>query len=333
MASIRLLSSGKYNVQVRIAGQKPISKTFNSHAEAKAFARQAEGTMAANRAILSNAESLRDPLADHLSVPFCTYIDKYLDEVSVKLKSHRTNLIRAKVLKRFIGGLSLRELTPRRIDQFMRERIGEGVSHSTCVRELAMISVIFNSIRKRWFVSCENPIGSIVKPKENKSRDRILKDDERERLLRVLADQPQLTAIVLLAEATAMRRGEIVGITWEHIDLAKKVLYLPDSKTGARYVPLSSKAVTVLERVREGKSHGRVFNISDSYLSHSFRAACKKARVDDFRFHDLRHSAITHYAQMGLTVMELQAISGHRTLQMLARYTHLQVDQLALKLG
>jgi integrase len=196
-----------------------------------------------------------------------------------------------------------------------------------------MISVVFNTVRKRWFISCENPVASIVKPKENKSRDRILKEDERESLLRVLADQPQLRAIVLLAESTAMRRGELVSISWENVDLQKQVLFLPDSKTGARYVPLSSQAVKVLEEVRGAKANGRVFNISDSYLSHAFRDACKAAGLVDFRFHDLRHTAITRYAMMGLNVLELQAISGHRTLQMLSRYTHIQPDQLALKLG
>jgi integrase len=333
MASIRLLGSGKYNVQVRISGHKPVSKTFKTHADAKAFAREMEAAAVISQAAIATPQTPTDPLAEHLSVSFSTYLDKYLAEVSVKLKSHRTNVIRARVLRRFLGDLPIRDLTPRRVDQFMRERLGEGVSHSTCVRELAMISVVFNTVRKRWFISCENPVASIVKPKENKSRDRILKEDERESLLRVLADQPQLRAIVLLAESTAMRRGELVSISWENIDLEKQVLFLPDSKTGARYVPLSSHAVKVLEEVRGAKASGRVFNISDSYLSHAFRDACKAAGLDNFRFHDLRHTAITRYAMMGLNVLELQAISGHRTLQMLSRYTHIQPDQLALKLG
>ena len=333
MASIRLLESGKYNVQVRISGHKPVSKTFKTYAEAKAFAREMEATAIISKTALSAPDAASDSLAEHLNIPFSTYLDKYLAEISVKLKSHRTNVIRARVLRRFLGDLPIRDLTPRRVDQFMRERLGEGVSHSTCVRELAMISVVFNTVRKRWFISCENPIASIVKPKENRSRDRILKEDERDALLRVLEAQPQIKALVLLAESTAMRRGELVAITWENVDLQKQVLFLPDSKTGARFVPLSSQAVKVLEAVRGTKVSGRVFNISDSYLSHAFRDACKAAELDDFRFHDLRHTAITRYAMMGLNVLELQAISGHRTLQMLSRYTHIQPDQLALKLG
>ena len=333
MASIRLLESGKYNVQVRVKGHKPVSKTFSSHAEAKAFAKETEAAVVLYKPEVTPPAADTDSLAGHLYAPFSDYLEKYLTEVSIKLKSHRTNIIRARVLRRFVGDVPIGELTPRRVDQFMRERLAEGVSHSTCVRELAMISVVFNTIRKRWFISCENPVASIVKPKENNARDRILKDDERVALFRVLATQPQLKAIVLLAENTAMRRGELVGISWEHIDLRRKVLFLPDSKTGARYVPLSSQAVKVLLGLKGSNSMGRVFNISDSHLSHAFKDACKAAGLCDFRFHDLRHTAITRYATMGLNVLELQAISGHRTLQMLSRYTHIQPDQLALKLG
>lgn len=130
-----------------------------------------------------------------------------------------------------------------------------------------------------------------------------------------------------------MRRGEISSIIWEDIDLQKRIIYLWDTKNGEdRQVPLSSKAVELIESIPK-RNDGRLFGMTAHAISYAFIRACKRVKLEDLHFHDLRHEAISRMFEKNLNVMEVGAISGHKTLQMLKRYTHLNAEELALKLG
>jgi integrase len=157
--------------------------------------------------------------------------------------------------------------------------------------------------------------------------------------------------MIALAVETGMRLSELTGARWEHLDLTQRTLHLPDTKNGdSRTVPLSTAAVTTLLKLRNSfaePNSGRVFDITPHAATVAFRRAVKRARkaylesrgdrqdeglFSNLRFHDLRHEAVSRLFERGLNVVEVSSISGHKTLQMLKRYTHLRAADLAKKL-
>jgi len=124
-----------------------------------------------------------------------------------------------------------------------------------------------------------------------------------------------------------------VGLQWSDVDLKKRTAHLPTTKNGeARTVPLSSRSVTVLDALPRNLD-GRVFGTTYEGIHQAFVRACKRAGIDDLRFHDLRHEATSRFFEKGLNPMQVSAVTGHKTLQMLKRYTHLKAEDLAKMLG
>ncbi|MCE5361529.1 MAG: site-specific integrase, partial [Acidithiobacillus sp.] len=184
-------------------------------------------------------------------------------------------------------------------------------------------------------------------------RDRRLVGDEEARLLRecAKAQNPWLLPVVRFAIETAMRAGEILqtkgtadeetrarpvqttGLLWKNVDLNRRTAHLPETKNGsARTVPLSSVAVEVLRGLPRSMD-GRVFGTTYEAIHLSFVRACRRAGIEDLRFHDLRHEATSRLFEKGFNPMEVSSITGHKTLQMLKRYTHLRAEDLAKRLG
>ena len=132
-----------------------------------------------------------------------------------------------------------------------------------------------------------------------------------------------------------MRRGEIAALEWKHIDLKKKTAYLPRTKNDEeRIVPLSPTAAQILENLGGGCTNGNVFGVSATQITHTFIKACEKAKIEDLTFHDLRHEATSRFFEnTDLDVMEIKSITGHKTLQMLARYSHLRTHRLVNRLA
>jgi len=133
-----------------------------------------------------------------------------------------------------------------------------------------------------------------------------------------------------------MRLGELLSLTWANVDTGKRIARLQDTKNGeARTVPLSTTAIRTLGTLPRHISSGRVFwtwGLSNSF-ENAWRRAVSKAGISDLRFHHLRHEAVSRLFERGLNLIEVSAISGHKTLQMLKRYTHLKAEELARKLG
>ena len=196
--------------------------------------------------------------------------------------------------------------------------------------ELALLSNLFTVAAKEWRMeSLTNPVLAVRKPAASRPRERRLVGDEEARLLASCADW--LRPMVILALETGMRKGEILALRWENVDLAKRVALLPDTKNGtARHVPLSSRAGDVLKGLPRNISGG-VF--TNQNVSHAFIAATQKAGIEGLHFHDLRHEATSRLFEKGLNPMQVAAITGHKTLQMLKRYTHLRAEDLAKMLG
>ena len=179
----------------------------------------------------------------------------------------------------------------------------------------------------------------------------LLGTDELEAII-AASQSPQLPTIMRLAVETAMRRSEVIKLTWSQINLAKRFLTLHETKNGTRRtVPLSSRAVALLQAVPRRLHNDGVFSITPESASTLFMRTLARARrnyekqaaeegrtpdpdyLHNIRFHDLRHEATSRLFERGLNVMEVASITGHKTLSMLMRYTHLKAEELAMKLG
>ena len=179
-----------------------------------------------------------------------------------------------------------------------------------------------------------NPVDLIKKPPSPKPRNRRLDDGEYERLEQAskLTRNQHIWPIVVFAVETGMRRGEILGLSWDNIDLNRRTAFLPLTKNGSsREVPLSSKAVSVLQQQPRTDTHP--FPVNANAFRLAWARLRSRAGIDDLRFHDLRHEAISRFFEMGLTVPEVALISGHKDVKMLFRYTHLKADSVVPKLA
>ncbi len=178
-----------------------------------------------------------------------------------------------------------------------------------------------------------NPINPIALPKKGKSRERRLEDGEYKRLMSKANEyQGIISYLIDLAVETGMRRGEILKLSWSELSIDKRVIRIPDTKNGDdRTVPLSTKALNILtSQPREGD---KIFNISPDTVTHAFAKVALRAGLKDIRFHDMRHEATSRLFEKRFHLMKVSAITGHKDLAMLKKYTHLRAENLAKKLG
>ena len=240
------------------------------------------------------------------------------------------------IAKRPISKLSMTALTPTKLAEYRDQRL-KVIAPNTMLRELAYFSAIINHARREWGLNIQNPVSMIKKPRVPDGRTRVLSEDEKTRIISAIQQSRPcvcnvwLSAAIEFALATAMRLGEITSLLWKDVDLSNRTAFLPITKNGhCRYVPLSNKAIKILEALpREGE---RVFPVNRLSLSTAFTRYSRKAGVEDMRFHDLRHTAITSMSGKLTNVIELSSVTGHRSLSMLKRYIHLNISELAKKL-
>ena len=181
-------------------------------------------------------------------------------------------------------------------------------------------------------------------PKPGKPRQRRLGAGEEEALLQACRESGAhyLQTFVILAIETGMRFGELAGVTWENVNLEKRTIFLPDTKNGSsRTVPLSTRALNAIQ-TQPRSIDGRLFSAKPGSIRSAFLIALTKAQrtkqeskvfLHGLRFHDLRHEAVTRLFERGLNPIEVGMVSGHKTLSMLQRYTHLKAESLSEKLG
>jgi integrase len=203
-------------------------------------------------------------------------------------------------------------------------------------RDLQLLRNVFNfAIRKGWLTQNPFALGEpLISLAVEVQRDRILSREEEERLL-MACDGPRshLRQIIICALDTAMRRGEILHLRWEQVDLdgGQINVLATNSKTGrARAVPITSRLCEELIRLKTIAPIGfdeRVFGVSD--IKKGFTSACEIAGVEDFRLHDARHTAITRLIEQGLPPMQVMDISGHTQMSTFARYVN--ADKTALR--
>ena len=269
-------------------------------------------------------------------------LDKYLKTVSVHKKGHLQEFYRVNVIKRHpMADRYMDEITTIDIAGYRDQRLaqinprtGRQITGNTVRLELALLSSLFNIARVEWGTCRMNPVELVRKPKISNGRDRRLTSGEERRIYRYFRDKnQQLYVLFHLALETAMRHGEILTLRWEHLDLQHGVAHLPETKNGLpRDVPLSRKARNYLQILPQ-QINGNVFSYTSSGFKSAWRTALLDLKIENLHFHDLRHEAISRFFELGtLNVIEVAAISGHRSLNMLKRYTHLRAYQLVSKL-
>ncbi|WP_338544692.1 site-specific integrase [Pseudomonas benzopyrenica] len=270
-------------------------------------------------------------------------LERYRSQVSILKKGYVQESYRIEQLRRVpMAKTALREITSVDIATYRDARLlhrnpvtGQVLSTSTVRLELALLSNLFDIARIEWGACEQNPVVQVRKPKPPAGRDRRLLPREERLIMRYAHAHPNkdLAALVSLALETAMRQGELLGLRWERVNLRSRIIHLDDTKNGTkRDVPLSVKARNVLMRL-EPQTSGAVFGYTANGLKSTWRFMLQKLGIADLHFHDLRHESISRLFELGtLDLMEVAAISGHKSLSMLKRYTHLRATRLVRKL-
>ena len=277
-------------------------------------------------------------------------VHQYTAKVSAK---HKGYAVEVDTLRRIMDGSMgrkplidadkpLSSYTPQQFSQYKEDRLaqvsirGSLVNDGTVRREMSLLGCVFKVAQYELGLVSTNPLDNIPKPKEPRGRDRRLKDDELENILNNMTNERAKDAI-LLALHTGMRRSEISRVKPENVNFSKFTLYLSDTKNGeSREVPLSPDAIVVVERClkrAELMGYQTLFGLNHLSITHAFEAGCKKAGVEGLRLHDLRHEATSRFFEMGLTIPEVAAITGHKTWTALKRYTQLKPQDIAVKLA
>ena len=220
------------------------------------------------------------------------------------------------------------------IETHIEDRQDGGTANNTIRLELATISSVYQFFRKRYKLA--NPMRDVKRPPPGKSRDRRLQDGEEQRLLTAADgdERPFMRQAIVLALETAMRRGELAGLTWNRVNIGARTILLDITKNGtARTVPLSTRAMAALESLPR-QINGLVLGYDGERLSNAFARIRVKAECSDLRWHDLRHEATSRlFENTDLRDIEIMSITGHSSPQMLARYAHLKAGNLVARLG
>ena len=322
MSSITKVKSG-YQARVRRKNYPTQVKNFQYRSDAKSWA------LATERAIATGTLAVAEGTLGKL-------LERYSSEITPTKRASAIEALRIEKIKRsWISEIPLTDLKSFHLAKYRDERLKEVQGNAT-TRDLSLISDAINRATKEWNIRLiENPVKQVTKPPSNKPRDRRLEEGEEDILLQgcSAALNPYFKALVIVAIETAMRRGELLGLERKYLNINNRTAYLPMTKNGdSRTIPLSSRAI---EEIRNVPIHisGKVFPISETALRGQWRRTMKRTGIKNLRLHDLRHEATTRFFELGLNIMEVSTITGHKDLKMLKRYTHLKAEDLALKLG
>ncbi|AKS23646.1 integrase [Leptospirillum sp. Group II 'CF-1'] len=329
--------SGSWRAIITKKGLPRQTRTFDSKAEAEAWATTVESEMVRG-VFVSLKEAENTTLSEAL--------DRYEREVTIHKKNQRSERLYAKTWKAALGSRSLASINSSDIAKFRDERL-KSVSPNMVRLELALLSHLFTIAIKEWGMSgLVNPVQQIRKPKLPRGRERRLIPGEID-LIAAHSESSVLSDAVRFAVETAMRREEIAAMTWDRVDLKKRTVTLPETKNGEkRIVPLSPEALRILSSLPR-RLDGKVWGVEPHSITRAFIRARSRARAAyekeceekeikpdpaflvDLTFHDLRHEATSCLFEKGLNPMQVAAITGHKTLQILKRYTHLKAEDLA----
>ena len=325
MATIRKLKSGNYQVQIRLSGLNPISETFPTKTQAKKFAREVEGNSKIQQS-LGGIDRINLSLYDACDIFFSQYRKKDTSIVGVL----------SWWCERY-GEKPLIKIDEIMIDDELVEK-SETVSNSTVNNYKFNLSSVFNCImnhpkykQRLVKMNFRNPVLSeyITSFPPNPGMERFLSDEEQAKLLKACrkSDWDKMYLLILMALTTGARRGELLGLTFSDIDFGRRLAQLNDTKNGKpRLLPLTQQVITELMKFRalntlifKSDFHdGSLVNIKKPY-----KKALESAKIENCRFHDLRHTAASNLAKSGATLLEIAEVLGHSDIGVTKRYAHL----------
>ncbi|WP_054075036.1 tyrosine-type recombinase/integrase [Comamonas testosteroni] len=335
-----------YQAQVRIQGYPPQSKTFLRKTDAKQWAIQTETEIRTGMTIRKSTAS-KHTVREMLE----RYRDNVLIDKANGGKDHKTHI--AWWIDE-LGHYALSEVTTDLVTRSMdklkksKTRLGKSPAPATVLRYLMALSHAFNVARKQWNWCESSPVENVQRPKVKNERTRYLTDAEREALLRACKNSPNadLYLVVLLAISTGMRKGEIMGMRWQDIHTAPDQsftrVHLTKTKNDkARSVLLTSPALELMEerRIKQIDSlqakaaTGLIFpsavNANQPVdLRKPWGSALQAAGIEEFRFHDLRHTTASYLAMNGASLLSISKVLGHQTTKMTERYSHLATSHI-----
>lgn len=340
-----------FQVQVRMAGFPARTASFRTKRNAERWAKTVEAEMIEGKHFRS-VEARRRTVGEA--------IDRYIKDV-LPGKGDQKPAIRLRWWKAEIGIVKLADVTPallvERRDKLVSSTYQRAKPESsrsmmkkkggacreykrtpaTVNRYLANLGHVFTVARREWHWIAHNPMDGVSKLKEGSGRVRYLSDEERKVLLTETAKDPVLHTFTVLALSTACRAGELLNLTWDDVDLKQgRVLFRKTKNAQPRVVWIFEEALQLL------KEHGKVRELSGAVFVNTggrrrargksrydydtpFRAAVAAAGINNFRFHDLRHSAATYLALQGATEQQLRAIGGWKS-GIVSRYVHLAAE-------
>jgi len=341
MATLVKTDAGTWKAIIRRQGWPITSKTFRTKRDAMDWARSTEDEMVRG-VYISRAGAERLTVEEALQ--------RYLKEVTPTKKptTQRSEKITGGHLAGFLGKYSMAALSSDLVAAYRDHRIAAGKSNNTVRIELALLSNLFTIAIQEWGLGLTfNPVAAIRKPSPGKGRDRRLSQAEEKRLLQAVDQHsnPMLGWIVRIAIDTGMRQSEILNLRTPQVDLASRVARLTDTKNNsARTVPLTKGAASAfmaaLQNPLRPKTSDLIFfgepgrdGVCRPYQFAKIWAGIKESvQIEDLHFHDLRHEAVSRLVERGLSDQEVASISGHKSMQMLRRYTHLRAEDLVAKL-
>lgn len=334
--------STSYRVKIRLRGHPPETATFARLTDARRWAQATEAAIREGR-YFKTAEAKRHTLGD--------LVDRYIREVLPHKPRNASNTEQQLLWwKSRLGHHTLADVNAALIVKCRNEllgtitRRGTLMSPSTVVRYMAALSHALNIAVKDWDWLEDSAMRKVSKPRQPRGRERFLSDDERTALLTACkaSTSQHLYTVVVLAISTGMRSGEMMNLRWPQVDLVRKQITLLETKNGtSRAVPITGHAFDLLKAASETRrldtdlvfpgapkpqkpdAMGKPREVDPVDLKKPWTTAVRKAKLSDFKFHDLRHTAASYLAMNGASTIEIAAVLGHKTLQMVKRYSHL----------
>ena len=345
----------RYDAYVTKRGYRKQIKTFKREAMAQRWIKLVEAELEMG-AFKSTTVAERMTLGDAMQ--------RFIDEVLPTKRSQAPDISKANVIAPHLGSHPLISLDTEALASYRDKRLGmkarsfrrykDGrtqmvelkykVASMTVRHELAFIRRVIEHARREWgvYLPAGNPVHLLKLPPISRPRDRRLMAAEEEKLLGLLSQDgdsrrqrnPYMRALVIFSVETASRRGESLQLRWDDVDLSARTALLRDTKNGEdRRIGLSTKAIEALKSIPRTRDE-RVFPVSENAVRMAWGRATKRLGIKGLHFHDLRHEGTSRLAvKFNGDVMAMSAMTGHKSLQMLKRYTHLRAEDLAARLG
>ena len=313
--------NNKWQVRIQRQNYPSISKTFVYKEDAKIWARQQEREIDLGIEVANQDITLK------------TLLTRYQQEILPSKKNYQPDNYRINIiLNHPITSLKMKHIKSQQIGLFRDELIHQQKSPNTIRLYLAILSHLFTIAKTEWgFDNLINPILKIRRPRLPQSRDTRLSDDDIHLICRK-SQSKLLPLLIHMALDTAMRVSEIVNLSVGDCNFEERMITVRNTKNyHDRYIPMTHKVRKILQHQTRLQTE-KLFHLTSHAVSVAFYRACKRAGISNASFHTLRHEAVSRLFEKGLNPMEVATISGHQSMQVLMRYTHIQTAHLLSKM-